>query len=78
MKPSHKAHIRLALTVFTVVLLLAFAPSPSSLEASRMGAAPAYTTGQAWVTMYNDEGGFTDVAYVPFGTVPGYGTELSP
>lgn len=82
MHTSHKAHIRLALTIFTVVVLLAFAPSPSGLEASRiekeLNAPAAYTLGQAWVTTYNDEGGYTDVAYVPFGADAGYNTELSP
>lgn len=82
MHKSNKVHIRLVLTVFTVVLLLAFAPSPSSLEASRieqnLDALAGLATGQAWVTMYNDEGGYTDIAYVPFGAEEGYGTALSP
>ncbi len=82
MNTSRKAHIRLALSVSMVVVMLALAPSPSSLEASRieknLGAVAGPAIGNAWVTSYNDKGGYTDVTYVPFGAEEGYNTELSP
>lgn len=81
MSTSLNAHIRVAFTLFIVVLLLTFARSPAMLEASHMeeefDTLAAVPASYAWVTSYDDEGGYNDITYVAFGTEPGYGTELS-
>lgn len=81
MSTLRKAYTRLALTLCSVVLLLTLAQSPATLQASRLeadsNALAAYPESYAWVTSYNNNGGYSDITYVAFGTEPGYGTELS-
>ncbi len=86
MSTSRNAHIGLALTILAIGMLMSlllFTRASPILAATRiekkLDALAAYTASYVWVTLYDDEGGYTDVTYVPFGTDPvtGYGTKLS-
>lgn len=84
MSISRNARTGLGLTILTIgmiVSLLMSAHTSPALAESHIEISPdtsnTFWQGQAWVTSYNDEGGYQDIAYVAFGDEFGYGTELS-
>lgn len=84
MKNKGKFYKRLALGLIALILLssfLAFSSIPGAMAQSEVEGEQgtnALAMGQAWVTLYDDGGGYDDIAYVEFGHYYGYRTELSP
>ena len=83
MKSKARFLRRLALILISVVLLssfLAFSSIPEAMAESNIEGEQgvnALAMGQAWITTYDDAGGYEDIAYLPFGHFFGYRTELS-
>jgi len=75
---------RLFMILIVSILLssfLAFSSIPKAMAESKTAREQeinALAMGQAWVTSYNDGGGYSDIAYLSFGHNYGYSTELSP
>ena len=84
MKNKVKFYKQLALGLSSLVLLssfLAFSSIPGATAKSKIEGEQginALAMGQAWVTTYDDAGGYSDIAYLQFGHYYGYQTELSP
>jgi hypothetical protein len=73
------------LVFLTVSILLssflAFSSIPKAMAESKTAGEQeinALAMGQAWVTSYNDGGGYSDIASLVFGHNYGFSTELSP
>jgi len=84
MNKLHKiGDLKLLLSLFVCILLslMLFTDTPAilaqSLQKEMHNSQTNYNISQAWVTLYNDEGGYADVVYVPFGEEVGYNTKLS-
>lgn len=78
----HPFRILLYLLLIGVILSLSlFTDTPltlaQSLAQKTHDSQINYTPSYAWVTLYNDEGGYTDVVFVPFGEEIGYNSKLS-
>ena len=84
MKNKGKLLKRLILGLISIVLLsslLAFSSTPKAMAESNTEGEEginALAMGQAWVTMYDDAGGYDDIASLVFGHYYGFSTELSP
>ena len=81
---SSNQHLRVLLTLVLIMVVASFLllnDTPSILaqspDAQTHGSQINYAVSQAWVTLYNDEGGYADVVYVPFGEEIGYNSKLS-
>lgn len=73
------AIITFSVGIVILLLLFTFAPPTQAVSSNieNIDIRTTYPVSYAWVTSYNDAGGYTDITLVPVGTHIGYRTNLS-